>query len=172
MGMDVYGKSPSSKVGRYFRRNVWGWRPLWEYVDRVHPEIAQYVEYGYSNDGDGLNELRSKMLSELLFEDYNSGKAAEYVAERNRYLSELPREECNLCNSTGIRSDEIGVSNGMHEKELDPEMKILTDRTYGWCNGCGGSGSREPFETNYYLEPEDIKEFAEFLAECGGFEIC
>ena len=28
MGMDVYGLNPD----KYFRNNVWWWRPLWDYV--------------------------------------------------------------------------------------------------------------------------------------------
>ena len=28
MGMDVWGRNPSSPKGRYFRANVWSWRPI------------------------------------------------------------------------------------------------------------------------------------------------
>jgi hypothetical protein len=28
MGMDVYGRSPTAPVGRYFRANIWSWRPI------------------------------------------------------------------------------------------------------------------------------------------------
>jgi hypothetical protein len=172
MGMDVYGKNPKSEVGNYFRRNVWGWRPLWDYVSNQHPEIAELVEYGYSNDGDGLGARSSKKLAQLLMDDFTSGKAAEYVVERNKYLSELPLEECTLCNSTGIRTDSIGVQSGQPDKDLEPEVAIILGREKGWCNGCGGSGSKEPWESNYYLDEDDIVEFANFLKDCGGFEIC
>lgn len=172
MGMDVYGKNATSEKGQYFRRNVWGWHPLWEYVENVHPEIAEKVEYAHSNDGDGLDAEDSKLLATLLMDDYKSGRVVEYVAQRQKYLADLPLDDCTLCGTTGIRSDEIGVQNGMPEKELSPEIQIITGRTIGWCNGCDGSGKREPWETNYYLEVEDIREFAEFLEDCGGFEIC
>jgi hypothetical protein len=171
MGMDVYGKKPTNEVGRYFRRNVWGWRPLWDYVEALHPEIAELVEYGHSNDGDGLNAEKSKELSRILMEDYESGIAGEYVAERNRQLAELPFEDCQICEGTGIRTDEIGKQAGQPTKELEPDVAIIVGRTNGWCNGCNGIGKKEHFATNYYLEAEDVKEFAEFLADCGGFEI-
>ena len=35
MGMDVFGKNPTSEVGKYFRRNVWHWRRLADLVCRV-----------------------------------------------------------------------------------------------------------------------------------------
>lgn len=28
MGMDVWGRNPSSPAGRYFRANIWSWRPI------------------------------------------------------------------------------------------------------------------------------------------------
>lgn len=172
MGMDVYGKRPTSERGSYFRRNVWGWHPLWGYVEDVHPEIAELVEHGHTNDGDGLNEKNSLLLARLLDEDYHSGKVARYVQERLEKIAALPLEDCTLCDSTGIRTDEIAVQNGMPEKELEPELQIILGRTKGWCNGCSGSGKKEPWEANYYLEPEDVLEFSEFLKDCGGFEIC
>lgn len=172
MGMDVYGKSPKSEVGSYFRRNVWGWRPLWQYVEDNHPEIAELVEYAQSNDGDGLGARDSKKLAKLLMEDFTSGKVAEYVAERNKALSELPFEDCQICEGTGIRTDDIGKQWGMDTKELEPDIAIIVGRTNGSCNACNGVGKKEHWATNYYLEEDDIKEFAEFLAECGGFEIC
>lgn len=28
MGMDVWGKNPAAPSGRYFRANIWSWRPI------------------------------------------------------------------------------------------------------------------------------------------------
>ena len=41
MGMDVYGREPEKELGKYFRSNVWWWRPLWNYtaeIDRFYAE--------------------------------------------------------------------------------------------------------------------------------------
>ena len=54
MGMDVYGKNPTSENGKYFRNNVWWWRPLAEYCKQIAPEITSKIKYLQSNDGDGL----------------------------------------------------------------------------------------------------------------------
>lgn len=172
MGMDVYGKNPVNETGQYFRRNVWGWRPLWNYVEEMHPEIAELVKYGYSNDGDGLGARNSKKLAKLLREDIFRGVVDTYVETRNKYLSELPKETCSLCEGTGIRTDPIGVEYGMPDKELPLELQIMLGRTKGTCNGCNSEGAKEAWETNYYLEADDISEFADFLENCGGFEIC
>lgn len=172
MGMDVYGKNPANEVGQYFRRNVWGWHPLWGYVEEQHPEIAELVEHAHSNDGDGLGSRDSKKLAKLLKEDLFKGAVEAYIESRNKYLAELPKQDCSICNGTGIRSDNLGVENGMPEKELSPEIAIITGRIKGWCNACSGEGKKEDWQTNYFLEADDIAEFAEFLENCGGFEIC
>ena len=37
MGMDVYGKSPTTEVGAYFRKTIWGWHPLWDMCTDLSP---------------------------------------------------------------------------------------------------------------------------------------
>jgi hypothetical protein len=172
MGMDVYGKKATAEVGEYFRRNVWGWRPLWAYVENCHPEIASLVEHGNSNSGDGLNARKSKLLATEIRNNLADGTAQTYITARNLYLSELPKTTCELCEGTGIRTDAVGLEYGMPERELAPEVAIITGRTQGFCNGCSGEGTKEAWETNYYLDQEDLEQFADFLENCGGFEIC
>lgn len=157
MGMDVMGVAPTTEAGEYFRRNVWGWRPLWQYVEDVHPDIADQVGYGHSNDGDGLDAEYSEVLAAALVEDVDSGRAASYIEQRDAYLADLPMEPCEWCDSTGVRTDEVGVKMGMVEKQ--------------WCNGCDGKGERQPWARSYHLDKQDLLDFAEFLEGCGGFEI-
>jgi len=155
MGMDVYGKTPTAEVGAYFRRSVRGWHPLWEYVEQNHPDLANEVEYGHSNDGDGLDEGGAEELARRLRADVESGTAADYIAARDRDLASLPNEVCRLCDGTGQRPDGLyGVP-----------------WTKSGCNGCEGWGSHRPADTHYELELADITEFAEFLESSGGFEI-
>ena len=173
MGMDVYGNNPKSEVGEYFRRNVWGWRPLWGYCEDNHEDIASKVEYGHSNDGDGLNSIDSKKLSVRLKKDIDSGKAQEYIDQRNEMLKSLPLEDCEYCQKTGKRAwpkNHMAVSsvvkNNEQPYEINSDGEIVID-----CNGCQGTGSKKSFLTYYYLDLDDIKEFAEFLSKCGGFKI-
>jgi hypothetical protein len=170
MGMDVYGTKPKNETGEYFRRNVWGWRPLWDYcVDTF--EIVGDVN-GHDNDGEGLNAEKSAILAEQMKADIASGAAQDYITARNHKLAKLERPECTTCAGTGIRTDEVGVFHDMPTRELSSEMASLTGRTHGFCNACSGEGKTDDWETNYGLDIDDIKEFAEFLENCGGFKIC
>ena len=171
MGMDVYGDNADEEVGEYFRRNVWGWRPLWDYIKEVHGDLVEGVE-GHTNDGDGLDETNSLKLSNRLKIDLSTGKVAKYVEDRNKAIAELPRIKCPLCNSTGIRSDAVGKEQMMPTRALSPDVAKQVGRTIGWCNACDGLGDKESWDASYYLEVIDIEEFAEFLTHCGGFQIC
>ena len=83
----------------------------------------------------------------------------KYESEYKAYLKSLPREDCNICEGTGVREDEIG----REAREKDEEYK---------CNGCLGEGKRDNFGTHYPFESEEVIRFAEFCKESGGFEIC
>ena len=174
MGMDVYGKEPKSKTGEYFRNNVWWWRPLWDYCCEVGAEVIseELAEYGHYNDGAGLDAELSEALARVLLDELESGRTAEYERKHNEYLATLPRQECDLCGATGIRTDAVGVEMGQPTKELPAEVAILTGRTHGWCNGCNGVGTRENFGMSYPFSTENVREFADFLLACGGFAIC
>lgn len=171
MGMDVIGKSAKSEKGEYFRNNVWWWRPLWNYCEELHGDIARDVECGYSNDGDGLDAYNALVLGQRLLDDIANGVTAKYESEYRAHLASLPTSECKYCQGTGIRSDEVGIENGMPTKELDPEVAILVGRTHGFCNACRSEGRVEHFATNYPFSVDNVREFADFLVECGGFEI-
>jgi hypothetical protein len=172
MGMDVMGVNPTSEKGSYFRNNVWWWRPLADYCIENHPDIAEKCEYWHSNDGDGLDAEDAYALAERLMADIAEGKVSEHERNYNEWRASLPREACELCECTGIRTDKVGVDMGMPEKELSPEVSILTGRTHGWCNACDGVGTQESWLAGYPFSEENVKEFAEFLMDSGGFQIC
>ena len=171
MGMDVYGTKPTSEKGEYFRNNVWWWRPLWDYCEHVAPELCKDVSAHY-NDGDGLDDEKAKALSKILLETLSDGRCIVYEAQYNLEVSQLPNEDCNICDKTGIRTDKIGKEQGQDSKVLPDDKAIVLGRETGWCNGCDGFGWKPNWATHYPFSQENVQEFAEFLAESGGFSIC
>jgi len=80
MGMDVYGKAPTAKVGEYFRNNIWWWRPVAVYVEEMHPDLASRCEHWHTNEGDGLAADQAAALGDCLLADIAGGKAAAWAA--------------------------------------------------------------------------------------------
>ncbi len=154
MGFDVFGKNPKNEKGEYFRNNVWWWHPLWEYCCFVAPDVAGKVAYGHSNDGDGLDEEDALALARRLREELESGRTKEYEERYMAALKALPDEPCPICGGTGRR--------------LPPPQVGPGDVP---CNGCNGTGRVRPFATHYPFSEENVREFVEFLENCGGFEI-
>lgn len=170
MGMDVYGSNPTNETGKYFRNNVWWWRPLATYVCEVAPEITSKCDHWQSNDGDGLNAANSIKLAKLLRDEISSGRTEAYAKIREAELNALPDKECWLCEGTGIRTDGVGAANGQPDKIIDKEGHPRNGEK-GWCNGCDGVGHVRPDSTSYGFSVENVSEFCDFLEFCGGFEI-
>ena len=150
MGMDVYGKNPKNKAGEYFRNSCWWWRPLWWYIEAVAPELAKNVPNAQSNDGDGLDATDSILLAEKIRKDVESGATERYARNYKVAQEAMPKEPCQFCGQTGIRDDAW---------------------VKGVCNGCHGSGKRPNRGKYYPFDVANVRDFALFLENCGGFEI-
>ena len=168
MGMDVYGVTNDA----YFRNNVWWWRPLWEYcVELYGDRMPDGGDWGHYNDGQGLDGNQANELADVLQAEIDSGRTAEYETNYRQRLADLPMTPCSFCNSTGIRTDAIGVEHGMPDKELSEATAIMVGRTHGTCNACGGMGKTASFQANYPFSVENVQEFVDFLRRSGGFEV-
>jgi len=153
MGFDVFGKKPMNETGEYFRNNVWGWRPLWDYIFYRLEVLSEedYVE-GHHNGGHEINKEKALRIAASLKQKIESGEMEEYIQAYTKYLDELTAETCEICEGSGWQ-------------ELPDSNNLLK------CLNCFGTGKVEPFEINYPMDLENMKDFAEFCENSGGFEI-
>lgn len=162
MGMDISGKAPRSGKGEYVRFNVWMWHPLWDYCCDVGGVDLKMRDDCHRNDGKGLSDAESRALGWKLGQMIESGEVADY---RERYMAKLdalPDEDCSTCGGTGRRAEPPHPGPGVMP-----------------CNGCGGKldgdvpgrGKVRPWATWYPFEVEWVREFSDFLKDCGGFEV-
>ena len=171
MGFDIDGRKPTSKAGTNFRNTVWYWHPLWDYCDVVAPRLTRKVKHGHTNDGDGLNAKDASALAAALENELKAGRTKKYATVYMARLAVMPRETCILCRGTGIRTDAIGQSMGQATKKLAPREAAKLGRKVGTCNGCAGVGDKEAWDAGYPFTVKNVRDFAAFLRDCGGFNI-
>ena len=161
--MDVYGLKPKNPKGEYFRNNVWWWHPLWDYCCQTCPEITLRVTNGHDNSGDGLGSVSSRKLGLRIQELIKNGSAEKYITEYYDHLNALPDEPCFCVKESifQIFSEEILLPKSLGNKDPNPE-----------CKTCKGLGVQPNWNKSYHISLENIQNFAEFLVNCGGFQIC
>jgi hypothetical protein len=112
-------KHEEENPGIYFRNNVWWWRPLWDYVYDVCPDIlndnARY-DGGHGNGGTEFTDKEAKDIADKLFEEIDNGDTEAYA-------------------------------------------KLYEIKT-------------EDDEYNYPFSVVNVREFARFCRDSGGFQIC
>jgi hypothetical protein len=161
MGMDVYGRKPKDKKGEYFRNNVWFWHPLWDYCLKMHPIIASKCKEGHSNSGDGLNASDSKKLAVLIKRDLDSGKAELYAKEYKEFVDNIPKETCFCCKGGG---KSLVASETLEDGAKEVQKEAV-------CHVCKGEGKTDSWYKYYHFSIDNLREWQEFLDNCGGFNI-
>jgi hypothetical protein len=141
---DFFGLDPDEEAGRHFVINMWGWRPLKEFLDCSHRELSWELELAC---GDQVAEsLACRTLGQALMADVSNGVATKFIEANDRLTARLPDVQC-YC-----KSGENG--------------KPAPD-----CRNCQGTGWKRPIDAWYSVDLETIEEFATLIEHCGGFRI-
>ena len=153
MGFDLIGVSPLNHKGECFRNNIWHWRPLWDYVGKELGILTdeEYKE-GLWNNGYLISKEKAKAIGQKLSELIDSGRTEKYIEARRQFIEALADEVCEFCKGTGSRLPDHPLGKGP-------------------CLSCNGTGKERPWISNYPMDLENMKMFAEFCSFSGGFEI-
>ena len=137
--------------GNYFRYYCWWWRPLWTYCYAIADDIISYEVWnsGHMNDGAGLNAEDAERLGKRILNHIDTGECVKYQAEYMQHLDDIPDDNCWKCNN----------NNRGKNKKKD-------------CDRCDGKGTQESMNKSYPFDTDNVRRFANFCIESGGFEIC
>ena len=144
-------------VGYYFRNNVWWWRPLWSFVTGMCANILteKDIRLGGYNDMHKISKTKAGRIAKRLHSMIEDGRVKEYEDGYKRHLASLEQVDCEICDATGKRQEPPSTGAGDRE-----------------CNGCDGTGKKDDWAKSYPFSEDNVREFANFCANSGGFTIC
>ena len=155
---EKYRDWQEENCGTYFRNNVWWWRPLWMFVSNSCEDILteKDIERGSWNDGHKISKTKAGKIAKKLHSMIEDGSVKEYEDRYNKDLASLEQIDCDLCDATGKRKKPPERGAGTHME----------------CNSCNGTGKVDDWAKSYPFSEDNVREFANFCANSGGFRIC
>ena len=153
-----YEEWQKENSGVYFRNNVWWWRPLWHFVTAACDNILteKDVEQGSWNDGHKISKTKAGRIAIKLYAMISNGQVKEYEEGYKKELASLEQVDCDLCDTTGKRKKPPERGAGTHME----------------CNSCNGTGKVDDWAKSYPFSEDNVRKFANFCANSGGFRIC
>ena len=161
---DTLDEWETSNPGMYFRNNVWWWRPLWSYVIDNCPFLTEdEAQAGGWNDGREIDEIKALLIASTLEDLIESGAVKkhekEYEDNRNKIQLKNKLIENKMDKITEIEKQKYGglVPKDYPEPYRSDWTKLHESKDWG--------GS-------YPFDEDNVKKFAVFCKESGGFQIC
>ena len=167
---DLQRKFRDANPGEYFRANVWFWRPIWNFVCEVCPDILTEEDFkrGQYNDNHLIEEDRAKDIAKRLREKMDLARERQ-----KKYEAEAPNKE-----KFNKMLEDAGSF--IFEKISKPKSELITcpgdmqthdPENYERWETLVHSGHIKFDEMSYPINAKYIEEFANFAENSGGFRI-
>lgn len=165
MGMDISGINPAKQIGKYFRANIWSWRPI--------AELIHYLNHLYKLD------LPDNFLDKLHYNDGGGLRTQEECNKLANFLETYDEVYFSTWDSIGLntgwyRINTVDKNGSINSTTASPEVTakleaILAPDIFIKDGIIELDGLQ--YHTSHRTSREHLKEFIEFLRYCGGFEI-
>ena len=159
-------KFESENKGFYFRNNVWWWRPLAQYIIEQTKVITDQKKIeGFSyNDGIEISKEEAVQIAKQLKHLIKTGHTKKY--EEDYMLAYKKAELHNKKVQKELESFQKAMDK-KHGKDIAPAEYPKED--YEKWNAIY---LKKDFNGGYPFSERNVKEFAEFAEQSGGFQIC
>jgi hypothetical protein len=152
--------------GDYFRNNVWWWRPLWNFVCESCDDFLteRDISKGFYNDGKKISKTKSLKIAKRLSKLIADGTVDKF--ERESTLA-IARAEAH---NKEVRKEMDTISDACQKKHGEMKAPAYYPEPYKtqWNNAY----AKEDWTSSYPFYTSNVKDFAEFCSQSGGFEIC
>ena len=167
---EAQDKFRAENPGDYFRANVWGWRPIWNFVCEVCPDILTEEDYekGHYNDNHLIEEDRARDIAKRLRQKMDLARDRQ-----KKYEADAPNKE----KFNQMLED---TATFLYEKISKPktplitcpgDMKIHDPENYKRWEKLTHYDNLKFDEMSYPIDADSIEEFANFAEHSGGFRI-
>ena len=167
---DLQNKFRDANPGEYFRANVWGWRPIWEFVCEVCPDILTEEDYtkGQYNDNHLIEADRARDIAKRLREKMDLARDRQ-----KKYEAEAPnKEKFNTMLENAATFIFEKISKPKSELITCPgDMQIHDPENYKRWETLINYNNIKFDEMSYPIDADFIEEFANFAEHSGGFRI-
>ena len=167
---DLQNKFRDANPGEYFRANVWGWRPIWEFVCEVCPDILTEEDFkrGQYNDNHLIEEDRARDIAKRLREkmDLARNRQKKYEAEapnKDKFNTMLENAATFIFEKISKPKSELITCPG--------DMQIHDPENYKRWETLINYNNIKFDEMSYPIDADFIEEFANFAEHSGGFRI-
>jgi len=152
--------------GRYFRANVWWWRPLWSFVIGACSNILtdKDIEYGSCNDGHKISKTKSIRIAVRLKKLDKMGIIKIYEDDIKPGIKKAEEHNKKLEIKMAVLREEVRMNVG----DNVPPGKYPEPFKTKWRNLC----SKKDWTSEYPFSADFVMEFAKFCEQSGGFKIC
>ena len=160
-------KEEANNPGRYFRNNVWFWRPLWAFVCESCDDILSLddADGGTYNDGQVISKTKAvkigKRLSELL---------ADGTVDEIHRKNELDRARADVLNK--VVEEKLEKLKETVKKETGKEDLVPAKYPEPYKTQWNEIYGTKSWTSDYPFHKENVENFARFCLQSGGFEIC
>ena len=161
---NAYEKWENENPGVYFRNNVWWWRPLWMYVCSSCQDILTEKDMtkGTYNDGHKISKTKSKKIAARLRKLIKDLDVKIYAA----HYEEKRQETVDYNKKIEVLIDVLKERVKEQHGDIVPRDYPEPHKT-DWDN----LQAKKKWEGNYPFDEKNVKEFAEFCEQSGGFTI-
>ena len=153
--------------GQHFRNNVWWWRPLWNYVCEECQDFLSVKDMsgGGSNDGHKIYKTKALKISRRLSKLIAEGLVDKEYIKMSLMIAKAQASNQDIKKQMNDIHKEVNKNNTANDiiPAKYPEPHYTNWKTLQ---------SQHDWDGDYPFNPDNVKAFAKFCEQSGGFEIC
>lgn len=148
-------------------------QPLWAFLYAQHEEHVPGDVFLAVAQGANVRISPEKVsaLVDALDDDLDRGVVDNFVEQHSAMVASLDLIECDACDGTGVRTDEMARRYGLDLMPLDDAKAIVLGRDRGTCNLCDGFGKAPNPIARFRFSIATVRRFVEFLRTSNGLSI-